>query len=390
MNTFSHLPAHLWRQGNLHAMRAAALFACGAGVAFAQDKETRNFLFLGDLASRYNREVWEMSIPAIIMSILIAVATSWALFYSVIKFRERKGEVREPAQFHGNNVLEIALIAVPFLIVTVLAILTVRTMVRINNPDIYAKSLRGEPVQVDVLAAQFWWNFTYPQLGNIANGNEMVMPQGRAIRTNITSRDVMHQFWAPNIGGQRAAIPGVQKEYTLDIERPGIYQGNCTQLCGPSHANMRYKVVVLAENDWNAFVTAARAYRAPVPAPGSSEARGQQIFLQGKNGSPSCAGCHRVQGLQGAAGLAGPDLSYFASRNTLGAGMWEGEAARERLKEWILNSPGLKPGSLMPAYRNVQTGKSLLSEQDLDDLEAYLLTLKLPPAAEYWNKVPSR
>lgn len=382
MNTFFDLPALIWRAGNAWAVRCAALAACATGVALAQDKETRNFLFMGDFASRYNREIWAMSIPAIIMSILIFAVTAWALFYSVIKFRERKGETREPAQFHGNNLLEIGLIAVPFLIVTVLAVLTARTIVRVNNPAVYAKNVSGAPVQVDVLGRQFWWNFTYPELGKFANGNEMVIPQGRPIRTNVTAGDVMHQFWAPNIGGQRAAIPGVQKEYTLDIDRPGIYQGNCSQLCGPSHANMRFKVAVLPENDWNTFVAAARAYRAPEPAAGSPEARGLQIFLNGKAGSPNCAGCHRVQGTR-AAGLAGPDLSFFGSRNTLGAGMWEGEAARERLTAWIKNSPGLKPGSLMPAYPT-------LNDQDLQDLAAYLRSLRLPPEAEYWSKVQSR
>lgn len=352
----------------------AALALLAAGVALAQESTSRSFLFMGDFNSRYNREIWWMSIPAIIMSVLIFAGTAWALFYSVFKFRERPGDTREPSQFHGNNVVEISLIAVPLAIVTVLAVLTVRTMAR-TNP------LPPNLARVDALGAQFWWNFSYPKNGSFINGNEMVVPAGRAIAVELTARDVIHGFWAPNLGGQRAAIPGSKKLWTVDTSQPGAYQGNCSQLCGPSHANMRFKVVALKPADWTAFAAAASAYKAPAPTT-ASEKRGYQIFMNGKNGSASCAGCHRIQGTP-AAGQAGPDLSFFGSRYTLGAGMWEGAAARAKLKPWILNSPGLKPGSLMPSF------KGQLSGQDLDDLAAYLRSLKLPPQADYWSKVSS-
>jgi len=370
------------------ARQALPLLVLSLGAAFAQDKETKNFLWLGDMNSRYNQEVLWMSIPAIILSILIFFGTAGALFYSVIKFRERPGDTREAAQFHGNNTLEIALIVVPLIIVTLLAILTVRTMARVN-------SIPQNALNVDVLGRQFWWNFTYPkEMGGFTNGNELVVPAGRPIALSITSGDVIHAFWAPNLGGQRDAIPGVVKNWTIDISKPGIYQGNCTVLCGASHANMRFKVAVLPENDFAAFTKAAQTYKAPAPTT-ESQQRGYTLFMQGKpeTGAVSCASCHRVQGTP-AGGVAGPDLSFYASRNTLGAGMWEGEAARRMLKPWILNSPKHKPGSLMPAYQavNKESGevKNLLTEQDLDDLVAYMNTLKLPAEAQYWNKLPSR
>ncbi len=382
MNTFSR--AGLSRSRWLRPETLGALAVLAAGVAHAQDTQFRHLPFLGDFGSFFNREVWWMSIWAIALSIIIFIGVSAALFYSVAKFRERKGDTREPAQFHGNNTLEIVLIVVPLIIVTVLSVLTVRTMARLNTNE-YAKNVGGETVKVEVLGRQFWWNFTYPDLGGFRNGNEMVMPAGRAVDAIVTSGDVIHGFWAPNIGGQRAAVPGSNFQVFVDNTRPGVYQGNCSQLCGASHANMRFKVVVLPEDQWNTFVSAARAYKAPTPAPGSAEARGLQIFLNGKNGSPSCGGCHRVQGTA-ANGAAGPDLSFFGSRMTLGAGMWEGKAALEKLKPWILNSPGLKPGSLMPAYVREKTNEAILNDQDLNDLQAYLLSLKLPAEAEYYDR----
>lgn len=367
--------------------RRLTLAAMGAGSALAQAQpdqahplNTAN-PFIGDLSSFYNREVLYMSIPAIVMSILIFIGTASALFYSVYKYRERKGETRPASQFHGNNVLEIALIAVPFVIVTIIAVLTVRTMVRLNSLQVYDNHVQGAPVQVDVLGAQFWWNFTYPELGGFANGNEMVVPATNPLRLQLTARDVMHQFWASNLGGQRTAIPGVKVNYTIDIEKPGIYQGHCSLLCGPSHANMRYKVAVLPQGAWNDFVEGARNYKAPAPTT-ASEQQGYQIFMNGKNGSAACSGCHRVQGTP-ANGQAGPDLSFFGTRRTLGADMWEGEAARANLHAWIRNCPGIKPGCLMPAFPQ-------LTDADINNVEAYLRSLKLPESADYWRSALNR
>ncbi|MDB5044313.1 MAG: cytochrome oxidase subunit [Deinococcus sp.] len=356
-------------------------------------------LTIGDLSSGYNREIFWMSVWAIALSIIIFIGVSYALFYTVNKFREDKHDA-PPAQFHGNNRLEVILVVVPVIIVVFLSVLTVRSMARLN-PNINA-----DTVNINVLGRQFWWNFSYPEAaaaagGVVTNGNEIIMPTRQKVALTITSGDVIHGFWAPNIGGQRAAMPAVKKTWQVDTDRAGAYQGNCSQLCGASHANMRYKVVALDQDRYNTFITAASAYRAPEPAPGSAEARGYTLFMQGKTetGALACAACHRVQGTP-AAGAAGPDLSFFGTRRTLGAGMWEAmtsehwEAAdaKVRLHEWIKHSPQVKPGSLMPTYDGseyrvngkVQKG-GVLTDAEIDDVAAYLRTLQLPAEADYWQ-----
>ncbi len=371
-------------------LRWLALALLGSGAALA---ETKQLLTIGDLHSFNNREVWYMSIWAIVFSIVIFAAVSWALFYTVAKFRERPGEDREPAQFHGNNRLEIVLIVVPVVIVVLLTLLSVRAMARLNPTP-------ADAVKIDVLGAQFYWNFDYPEVkvqgGTLMNGNELVLPVGKQIALTITGKDVIHAFWAPNLGGQRDAIPSVKKTWQVDTSRPGVYQGNCTVLCGASHANMRFKVIVLPQAQYDAFIKGAQAYAAPTPAAGSAEARGYQIFMQGKpaTGAIACASCHRVQGTP-ANGQNGPDLSFFGSRNTLGAGMWEGEARLKALHEWLKHSPNVKPGSRMPAYDgqnhlldNKVFKAGLLTDAEIDDVAAYILSLKLPADAAYWGKVP--
>ena len=186
------------------------------------------------------------------------------------------------------------------------------------------------------------------------------------------------------------------RTWNVDTDRPGVYQGNCSQLCGASHANMRYKVIALSQERYDAFLAAAKAYRAPAPAAGSAEERGYNLFVNGKpeTGALACAACHRVQGTP-AAGAAGPDLSFFGTRRTLGAGMWEGDKARDMLEPWIKNSPEVKPGSLMPTYDGSEytvSGKKqkggVLTDDEIGDIAAYLRSLRLPDDADYWRDTP--
>lgn len=377
---------------------AAALSLVLSGCQQAQQS-----ISLGDQASGYNREILSMGLWAIVLSVIIFVGVSFALFYTVQKFREDRHDA-PPAQFHGNNKLETVLVAVPVLIVILLSVLTVRSMAVLNP-------VSAQAPKIDILGKQFWWNFSYPTVtsdagGVVTNGNEMIMPTRQGVALTVTSGDVIHGFWAPNIGGQRAAMPSVKKTWMVDTNRAGVYQGNCSQLCGGSHANMRYKVVALDQARYDATLAAMKAYRAPEPAPGSAEARGYSLFMQGKpsTGALPCAACHRVQGTP-AAGAAGPDLSFFGTRRTLGAGMWEAMTAAHweepkaaaALHAWIKHSPapGVKPGSLMPTYDGSEylaAGKKvkggILTDAEIDDIAAYLRSLKLPEEADYWKNTP--
>lgn len=390
-----------WRVGAGAALTALLLTGCGGQV-----------VTFGDMGASFNRSIMAMSLWAIALSIIIFFGVSAGLFYTVHKFREENNSAA-PEQFHGNNRLEVILVLVPVFIVILLSVLAVRTMA--NNNPVSEKSL-----QIDSLGRQFWWNFSYPaskvQGGVVTNGNEMVMPVGEKVAVSTTSGDVVHGFWAPNIGGQRAAIPNSKKVWNVDTDRAGVYQGNCSQLCGGSHANMRFKVIALPKDRFTAFMNAATAYTAPTPAAGSAEERGMTLFMQGKasTGAIACASCHRVQGTP-ANGASGPDLSFFGSRRTLGAGMWEamtpaqweettaakgalyGFSPKQALHEWIKHNsdPKIKPGSLMPRYDGgeyMDKGKMIkggtLTDPEIEDIAAYLRSLKLPAEADYWQGIP--
>lgn len=371
------------------------------GLLMLTSCETTQSISIGDMASEYNREILNMGWWAIALSIIIFVGVSGLLFYTVHRFREENNE-EAPAQFHGNDKLEVWLVAVPMVIVIGLSLLAVRSMARLNP-------VSKESLSVETIAAQFWWNFAYPAAsaeagGVVTNGNEMLMPTKQRVAITLTSKDVIHGYWTPNIGGQRAAVPTVKKSWEVDTSREGVYQGNCSQLCGASHANMRYKVIALDQERFDTVMNAAKAFKAPEPEPGSAEERGYDLFMKGKpsTGAVPCAACHRVQGTS-AAGASGPDLSFFGTRRTLGAGMWEAMGperwedpeAQKQLHAWLKNSMHEKPGSLMPPYDGSTyklNGKTIkagtLTTEEIDDIAAYLRSLKLPEEADYWKNTP--
>lgn len=398
------------RNTTKRAVGLRAFAAAGLGLLLLTGcQEHQQSLTIFDQASRYNAEMWKLSVIALVLSAIIFIGVSGLLFYTVFRFREDRNQ-EEPQQMHGNDRLEVVLVALPVIIVLGLSVLSVRTMAETN--PVHEDRIGAK---IDVMAKQFWWNFSYPELtaeagGVVANGNEMVMPAGRfengqGIDTflKLEAADVVHEFWAPNIGSQRQAIPGSIKTWTVHTDRQAVYQGNCNYLCGASHANMRYKVIALKPANYEAWKNAAQAYVAPTPAPGSAEERGFNLFMNGKpeTSAVACAACHRIQGTA-AGSPVGPDLSFFGSRRTLGAGMWEAPNgwsdpdAHQHLINWLTNSPGVKPGSLMPPYNGsdyMVNGKikqgGTLTPQEIEDIAAYLKTLKLPDEANYWNMAES-
>jgi cytochrome c oxidase subunit 2 len=144
-------------------------------------------------------------------------------------------------------------------------------------------------------------------------------------------------------------------------DRPGIYYGQCTQLCGTSHANMRLRAVAHDPAGWQAWVDATRS-ASGTPAEGTAGpiARGHQLVTTG-----ACTGCHTIQGTPMQAKV-GPDLTRFGERTTLGAGMYPN--TQENLIRWLKNPQEAKPGNKMPNLG--------LSDEDAAAIAAYLRSLR--------------
>jgi len=142
----------------------------------------------------------------------------------------------------------------------------------------------------------------------------------------------------------------------LQADRPQTYRGYCTEFCGAAHALMAFEVVAVTPE---AFAQWRTAQAAPVlPRTGD---RGAALF-----DAAGCAACHAVRGTS-ALGRAGPDLTHFASRRTLGAGILPNDAPT--LRRWIANADDLKPSVRMPSYES-------LSDADREALALYLEGLR--------------
>jgi cytochrome c oxidase subunit 2 len=306
--------------------------------------------------------VFDLSMFVIGITTGIFVVVGGLLTYVIIKFRQKDpNDTVEPAQVYGSTQVELAWTVIPVIIVVVLFLTTARYIFAIqDNPK------PAEALDVTIVGHQFWWEFRYPKYGIIA-ANELHVPVSDPAHPTptymkLTSADVIHSYWVPQLAGKTDAIPNHINEMWVDPHYPGMYVGQCAQFCGAQHAKMLIRVYVDTPEQFAAWIKTQQAPAVHTDATSSQTqaALGEQVFQQ-----QSCVNCHAIHGTP-ANGKFGPDLTHFGGRETLAAGAYPNNP--ENLKAWIRNPDDLKPGALMPAMQ--------LTEAQYDQLTAYLGTLK--------------
>jgi cytochrome c oxidase subunit 2 len=214
---------------------------------------------------------------------------------------------------------------------------------------------------VEIVGHQWWWEVHYvdPDPSKLlVDANELHIPAGEPVQVKLSSRDVIHSFWVPDLIGKRDLIPGYTSSIFLDADRPGIYRAQCAEFCGAEHAKMALVVVVHPRADFASWLARQRK---PATEPNDSSAKqGERVFLAG-----ACSSCHSITGTE-AYGTLGPDLTHLASRRTIGAGTLMN--TRGNLAGWVVDPQSLKPGVRMPSNQ--------LAAKDLLALLDYLQTLK--------------
>jgi len=241
-------------------------------------------------------------------------------------------------------------IAVPVVILGVLAVTTVQATAQLRKPEANA-------VRVQVVGKRWWWDVTYAD-ARFTTANEIHLPAGRPVEIGLDSDNVIHSFWVPQLAGKVDLIPGQHNVLRFTPETPGTYEGRCAEFCGIEHARMGFVVVVQAPVDFDRWV--ARHQSAPTPPDAETAAQGEQTFMR-----MSCAGCHTVEGTQ-AAGKVGPNLTDFGGRGAIGANTISNTPSN--LARWITNAQSVKPGSLMPPIP--------LSDTERNNVVSYLEGLK--------------
>jgi cytochrome c oxidase subunit 2 len=241
-------------------------------------------------------------------------------------------------------------VAVPLIILLVLAVVTVRTTDALRRPERNA-------LRVEVVGKRWWWAVTYPAT-RFTTANEVHLPAGRPIELDLSSDNVIHSFWVPQLAGKLDTIPGQHNVLRIRASTPGVYEGLCAEFCGIQHAHMSFTVIVQTAGDFDRWL--AQHSQPPLEPASELAAQGEVAF----NRLP-CAGCHTIAGTQ-ANGTLGPDLTDIAARRDLGAGTVTNDP--ENLARWITNAPSLKPGALMPPI--TMTGS------EVESIVAYLESLK--------------
>lgn len=261
------------------------------------------------------------------IAVAVFVIVEALLLYSVIRFR-RKSEDEMPQQIHGNTKLEIAWTLAPAIVLAIVFVLTWQTLNDLAN-------VPKNSLPVRVIAHQWWWEIEYPSLG-VFTANEIHLPAMQSASFTVESKDVIHSFWVPELGGKIDVVPGKKNVTWLDPKQTGTFHGQCAEFCGAEHALMRFNVVVESQEQFNSWAAAQKEKAAP----SDTLTQGMAAFTQ-----LGCMACHTIEGTT-AQGKVGPNLTHLASRTSIAAGSLDMNSVN--LRAWITNPQAIKPGVSMP------------------------------------------
>jgi cytochrome c oxidase subunit II len=263
-------------------------FAAGVAMALGSSPAMAAWdLNLRVGVTELSREIYGLHMLILWVCVAIAAAVFGVMIYSIATFRKSKGAV--PATFEHNTKAEIIWTVIPVIILVAMAVPAARTLVKIEDT-------RGSELTIKVTGYQWKWQYEYVdhgvsffstlartsdearQLdsgidpGSVANyllevDNPLVVPQGRKVRVLITANDVIHAWWVPDFGMKKDAIPGFINEMWFNADQPGIYRGQCAELCGRDHGFMPVVVEVKPQAEFDAWLAAQKAARQAAAAP---------------------------------------------------------------------------------------------------------------------------
>ncbi|MCW3005447.1 MAG: coxB [Solirubrobacterales bacterium] len=266
------------RSNRRHIFPLALLAAVGASLVVAP-AAMAGFISPEHGGSPNADRIHTLYMLTLAVGIVVFVGVEGVLLYTLIKFRARKGAVA--AQIHGNTRLEIGWTVGAAVILVVLAVVTFAALPGIRDPensDASAAALTfpvvahgekkvpsdGRSLDIDVTGQQYVWRYRYPDGDDNPSNDafsytEMVVPIGVTVTLNIRAIDVAHSWWIPKLGGKMDAIPGYTNYAWFKISKPGVYRGQCAELCGRNHANMVAQVRAVPPDEYTAWIAKQKA-----------------------------------------------------------------------------------------------------------------------------------
>jgi len=303
---------------------AFALLAVGAGA---------DELNMTPGVTDISRSIYDLHMLIIWICVGIGVMVFGAMFWSLIHHRKSAGH--EAAQFHESTRLEIAWTLAPTLILVAIAFPATQTLVAMYDTG-------GEDMTVEVRAYQWKWQYKYldddynstfgffsnlstpkDQINNKSAKGEFYLqevdeplriPINRKIRFLITAEDVIHAWWVPDFGIKRDAIPGILNDLWAIVPEPGIYRGQCAELCGKDHGFMPIVVQAMEEDEYDAWYTERLAFEEARKEALSKTFSLDELMVEGERVYAAfCASCHMPDGKGMAPVFPGLDGSTIAT-----------------------------------------------------------------------------
>jgi cytochrome c oxidase subunit 2 len=257
-------------------------------------------------------QIFDLHVYIMWICVVIFVGVFAVMFYSI--FAHRKSQGHQAAQFHENTTVEVVWTVIPFLILMFMALPATKTILAMKDTTV-------PDMTIKVTGYQWKWSYDYIEQGfgfvsnlktphtqiyNLEPKGEhyllevdqpMVVPVGKRIRVLITAGDVIHSWWVPAFGVKQDAIPGFVRDAWFRADKPGIYRGQCAELCGKEHGFMPVVVEVLPADQYAAWAdaqkkkaTAAADDPARIWDVKQLTARGEAVY------TANCAACHQANG----------------------------------------------------------------------------------------------
>lgn len=266
-------------------------------------------------------EIYDLHNLILIVCLLIFIVVFGFMFYALYKHRKSVGHA--PAKFSHNTKLEVVWTIIPFLILVGMAYPTTHTILRMKNAE-------NPDISIKVTGHQWNWEYDYMEAGvkyasNLSTPREqidntkpktehyllevdqpLVVPTGKKVRLLLTATDVIHAWWIPAFGVKQDAIPGFINEAWFNVEKPGIYRGQCAELCGVGHAFMPIVVEAKSPEDFDIWLQDRKVAKAVEAQASTRKYTIDELMKHGESIFASrCASCHQAAG-KGMPGLFPP------------------------------------------------------------------------------------
>ena len=325
-------------------------------VAFAHNSYAAYQLNLRAPHSEIAHQIYDLHLLMVYVCLGIMVVVFGVMFYSIYKHRKSAGH--EASQFHEHHLLEVVWTIIPAVILIAMAVPATKTILAMKDTS-------AADMTVKVTGMQWKWQYDYigkdvKFISNLATtqdqihgksekgenyllevDNPMVVPVGKKIRVLLTANDVIHSWSMPSFGVKQDAIPGFIKETWFRADVPGIYRGQCSELCGQAHGFMPIVVEAVSEEKYAAWIEAKKTEAAAGAAGSDKEWTKEDLVANGKTVyEKNCAVCHQVNG----AGLPPAFPAMTGSKIALGA-MWgaDGKYLKDGHVDRLINGKGVMP-----------------------------------------------